>query len=250
MVATAKHPAPYSVELIEPIVEMLKPWAPNDEEPNLGIEYEKMPMYDPMAGDGKRLASIAALLGVPHRGSELEPEFIADPLVTARDLRDYTGSHAIVVTSPAYGNRLADQYLGTPAERELRAATGKVPRRRGYAVALGRKCSPGSGAALQWGQKYRDLHFMLFQHVICYNVVDGGVLLLNIASHFRGGEYQPVAEWYLGVMVGLGMILVDYRFIETPGYRDGDNRDDRVGGEHLMLWRKPDLPGQGGLFDA
>lgn len=227
-VTQVRHPAPFSDALLEPMIQMLKSWR------RLGHD----PIYDPMAGSGERLGFIATALGVGFCGCEIEPEFIARPEISAQDCTLYEGRHRIILTSPAYGNRMADQYLGTPAEKATRAATGKRPRRRGYAVSLGRKVSAGSGAGLRWGDGYRSLHGRIMQWVVWTNLDDGGVFLLNVGSHYRGRLYQPVGEWYLELMLGLSLHLVDYRFVETPGFRDGDNRELRVGGEHLYLFQK------------
>jgi hypothetical protein len=225
---TVRHPAPFSEVLLDYMVEMLKERVGNNET-----------IYDPMAGSGERLSDLAEMLGCQMAGSEIEPEFIVDQRVVARDCLDHEGRYPVVVTSPAYGNRFADQYLGTPAEQMERATSGKTPRRRSYAIALGRRCSDGSGAALQWGDNYRGLHYRILRHVVHSNMTDDGVFLLNVASHFRASEYQHVAEWFLSVCVShLGLPLIDYRFVPTPGFRDGQNREARVGGEHLFLFAK------------
>ena len=225
----AAHPAQYSEELLLPMIELLS-----------GPAYllPERAIYDPMAGRGDRLARLGELLGLRVSGSELEPEWIAHPFIAVRDCRDYFGEHDIIVTSPAYGNRLADQYLGTPEERLKRAADGKIPRRRSYAILLGRKLSEGNGAGIQWGAEYRDLHTRIMCHVVHNNLRPGGYFLLNIGSHFRGGKYQPVSEWFLELMLSTGLTLSESRYIETRGYRDGANRNDRVGGEHLYLFTK------------
>jgi hypothetical protein len=225
---TVKHPAPYSDALIGPIVAMLEPW----------VEPGGRMLYDPMAGTGERLRMIAKLLTVDCCGCEIEPEFIVDNGIFPIDCTTYTEEHPVILTSPAYGNRMADQYLGTPIERATRAASGKMPRRRSYAIALGRQVALGSGARWQWAENYRRSHEAIMRHIVKVNLTSNGVFLLNVASHFRATVYQPVAEWYLATLIGLGLKLIDYRFELTPGFRDGQNRELRVGGEHLYLFQK------------
>lgn len=226
MTVVGAHPARYSEALIGPMVALLRPYLLGHPD-----------LYDPMAGDGEGLRVIAGALDCGHFGSEIEPEFIKNPMIVARDCRAFADPVEIAVTSPAYGNRMADQYLGTPEERRLRDEEGVMPRRRSYAIALGRPCSDGSGAALQWGEAYRSLHGDIYRHVIHVN--RPRIFLVNITSHFRAKQYQPVAEWTLGTILSLGMVLVDFDFVETLGFRDGQNREDRVGGENLYLFARP-----------
>lgn len=145
--------------------------------------------------------------------------------------------HSFTVNGIAVHN--SDQYLGTPAERDERAATGKKPRRVGYAVSLGRKLSPGSGAALQVGPKYREFHRSCWQHVFDYNLIPGGHFILNVKSHYRGWAFQDVAGWHFDVCGQIGFELVRTWEIECPGMRDGQNREARDLHEYVYLFRKP-----------
>lgn len=193
-------------------------------------------IYDPMAGTGERLRQMYpnAIL----HGSEIEPEYAAvSDWIVARDLRDYHGRHKAIVTSPPYGNRMADQYLGTPAERALRAETGKKPRRNSYAIDLGRPVTEGSPAGLQWGERYRETMSDIWRHIITKNMEIDGVLVVNVASHFRDGQYQPVAEWTADVITEI-LVCAKMRFIPTPGLRDGQNSESRVGGEMVYLFEE------------
>lgn len=237
-----RHPAPYSDALIPEMVDMLGPYRYYITAPLLmGPPAVPDGLYDPMAGSGK-IDKIASSMGARWWGSELEPEFIPEEMrdrIMVGDCRNFTGLARCVVTSPAYGNRMADQYLGTPLEQAERAKTGKLPRRRSYAISLGRKLTEGNGAALQWGEEYEALHRSIFEHIVNVNIEPWrGLLLLNVSSHYRAGVYEPVSEWYLRLILSLKMVLVDYRFVSTPGFRDGQNRESRVGGEHLFLFEK------------
>lgn len=222
---TQSHCATYSKELWPAMQRMVKANVRSDH------------VYDPMAGIG----TVADIFpDLRPFGCELEPEYAAEAdWIRSGNCLDDRDTFGFVCTSPPYGNRMADQYLGTAAERALRAETGKKPRRNGYAMDLNRRLTDGSAAALQWGPKYRLAMTEIWEHLSRFNVDVTGHLLVNVASHFRGGVYAEVSEWTLKTILRQeGMVLIDYDFVPTPGNRDGANRELRVGGEHLFLFEK------------
>lgn len=220
------HPAPFSPEILATAAGMLGPG------PGLAL--------DPMAGSGRGL-DLLERAGFTPIGWEIEPEWaISDPRTRIGDFRANdlaTGTVDAIFTSPSYGNRLADGYAGSPKDMEHLAATGKI-RRRTYRIALGRPLSPGSGAGLQWGPEYRDLHREIMQEmarVLCV----GGNLVLNISDHIRDGEVQPVSGWWIEELVdGLDMTIDRFVTVRTRRYRDGANRTVRVPFEHVIRFRK------------
>jgi len=231
------HCAKFSKELYEPIRQMILRTHAGQECVN-GLA--ECGVYDPMAGVGTLEEILAPMAGwlVPV-GSEIEIEYATErPWIQWEDCRDHLDRYQLIVTSPPYGNRMADQYLGTPAEQALRAETGKKPRRNSYAIDLNRRVSEGSSAGLQWGPKYRELMESIWGHVAQHQLLPGGHLIVNVASHFRDKEYRPVAEWTLSTLLDLGLVLIEARFAETPGNRDGQNRESRVGGELVYLFQR------------
>lgn len=146
-----------------------------------------------------------------------------------RYLYGYDHSFNAIVTSPCYGNRMADKLLldGT--------------RRNTYANALGRNLSEGNSGSLQWGNEYkneyRNFHYKAWK--LAVELLDiGGLFILNIKDHIRGGVQQPVSDWHRDVLVGLGMEFVDRVKILTPGLGQGQNRDVRVDHEWVITFRK------------
>lgn len=167
-----------------------------------------------------------------------------------------------IVTSPAYGNRLADQYLGSDQEK-CRACdgegtyptnepgegvgeevcqgcggSGRAPSKRmGYAIALGRKLTPGSGAALHWGDRYRKLHREVLDSVRQV-LRPGGWWLVNVSSYMTtvdgDDQYEPVMEWWLSELAARADVrrLVA---IPTGRLRFGQNAERRVPVEHLIV---------------
>lgn len=238
-------------------------------------------ILDVYAGVGGVHALRDALPGVDTLGVEIEPEFAAchpDTLCgDSRLLRDVLGDRAgtvtAVVTSPDYGNRLADQYLGSdnetcreckgrgwvPKDRELDGLADGDPdsiadyaradcpkcegsgksrsRRMSYAIALGRKCDLRSGARYQFGKKYRDLHLGILG-AVCETVPAGTLLIYNVSSSIADKGYRPVMEWWVTEIARRADIkaLVP---IETARLKFGANYDARVPAEHLIIARTP-----------
>lgn len=133
------------------------------------------------------------------------------------------GTFDAVVTSPASGNKMADSYDGRDGST-----------RSTYRCSLGRPLSPGSGAALQWGAKYRDLHAAIWK--VCVEVLrPGGRFVLNTKDHPRGFERQRVTDWHIDTLVDLGLVVIDRTEVETPHFRFGANADARYPEELVVL---------------
>ncbi len=162
---------------------------------------------------------------------EIEPEWAAahpDTLCgDSTQLSDLIAPESIdaVVTSPAYGNRMADNYAGDGTRRFT------------YRTALGRPLSEGSGAGLQWGDAYRTLHAVVWH--ACYTVLrPGGLALINVSNHIRAGQEVPVVEWHLKTLIDIGFGVVGVDSIKTMRVGFGANRNLRVADEKLLVMRK------------
>lgn len=240
-------------------------------------------VLDPYAGIGGIHKLREHLPGIHTIGMEIEPEFAAcsegvyvgDSAQLGKVIpRDQLDDVVAVVTSPDYGNRLADQYLGSDNEK-CRVCNGRgwVPtveflnahpgdwtladvhedqrvgctgceqtgkaksKRMGYAIAMGRKSSPGSGTRHQFGTKYRSLHLGVLGAVV--EAVNPGTLLVyNVSSSLDTAGYRPVMEWWLTSIARCANIqaLVP---IETPRLGFGANHDRRAHAEHLIIARTP-----------
>lgn len=162
-----------------------------------------------------------------------------------------------------YGNRLADQYLGSDNEKcracmDHTGRAGAAPpqsdlpckrcggsgkarsKRMGYAVSLGRKCTPGSGAAMPWGPKYRRLHERVWAECD-RSLAPGGLWLVNASSFLKtvkgDVEYQPVMEWHLE-QIALRARVVRVVAVQTQRMKYGENGEARVPVEHVIVARK------------
>jgi len=220
------HPAPFSRALIPHLVEACR-------------GYPGGKMLDPFAGIG-RGAEIADAVGMTFLGVEIEPEWAASAIhVVHGDSTEVLPwfepeSFDVVCTSPAYGNRMADRYLGSPKDAEL----GGRPRRRSYAIFLGRKPSAGSSGGMHWGQEYRDLHEKVWAECVRL-LAPGGRFVLNCSDFIAKKNLVSVTQWHENCLVRLGLEVVDRRPIETRRFKDGQNRDARVPHEWIISFGRP-----------
>ena len=218
------HPATYTPSILDAIAAVLAehlPAEPNPPAPRV---------FDPFAGVGKGPDHLAAL-GYDATGMDLEPEWAAaSPRVAQGNALDpdaWPAELDAVVTSPAYGNRMADGYDGRDGSR-----------RHTYRTALGRPLSTGSGAALQWGDEYRQLHAAVWALAVGA-LRPGGLLVVNVKNHVRRGQLVRVTEWHLSTLLGLGLDLVATTPVRTPGQRYGANGAARVDHEHVLTLAVP-----------
>lgn len=186
-----RHPAPFPPKILE----VLRGVVPK------GI------VLDPFGGVGR-----LGLLGSDYRviSCELESEWATQGWANgcaeiiigdSRHLPFEDDSIPTVATSPSYANRMADSYApddyGTPEGRRGHQT------RRSYRLYLERELSAGSGAALQWGVAYRDLHFAVI--VECHRILKaGGRFVLNVKDHVRKGKRQEVPKWWTTALRSVG----------------------------------------------
>lgn len=248
------HPAKYSAPVMSAIV--------------LALSRERVSgdILDPFAGVGRIHELRELSQGVWETyGVELEAEWAASsPWTLCGDATElpteWSNTYAAVVTSPPYANRMADAYAGDAKERQCERCKGSgfspaagAPfsctqckgsgivvgsRRHTYRIALGRPLTDGSAAGMQWGDNYRQTMWKALQEI--YRVLrPGGLFLLNISDHVRGGALQLVPEWFGKCATSLHFEPVDVIPIATQRNRDGANGDLRATCEWLLVYRKP-----------
>ena len=223
------HPAKYSESLIPVMAELITRFGPTGGR-----------LLDPMAGTG-RASHVAEMAGYSYAGIEIEPEWAAhhkDTIVgdaTALPFSD--SSFSAICVSPAYGNRMADAYAGSPKDFEHVANGGKRPKRLTYRIHLERPLNANSGAGMQWGKKYRDLHEQAWAESVRV-LRPGGVFLLNNKNHQRAGTEVLVTEWHCEVLSRLGLERLTTHTVETPHYGQGANSQARYP-ETLVVFRHP-----------
>jgi len=207
--ANPAHPAKYTDALLLTMAQMLK---------------GRRRILDPFGGTGKVFLLEAWLPDAQIEAVEIEPEWAAiNPRTThgnALDLPWGDGYFDAVCTSPTYGNHMADQSI---------MATAK------YRANLGRKLHPDNSGACSWGPQYRSLHIKAWTEARRV-LQPGGAFVLNIKNHIRAGVVQPVTEWHIDTLQGLGFRLQRHERINTPSMRYGRNGDKRVEYESVILF--------------
>lgn len=209
------HPAPFSDAILPELAAML--------------DGRHRLVLDPFAGVG-RIHEIVGLVSwdMDTVGVELEPEWAGlhsrTCIGSVLALPFADDSFDAVVTSPAYGNRLADHH---------RARDGSV--RRSYTHDIGHPLHEDNSGAMQWGERYRQFHVAAWEE--CRRSLrPGGRLVLNVSDHIRGGARQYVSSWHVGTLIRLGFELADALHVATPRLRQGSNREARVNFELVLAF--------------
>lgn len=189
-----KHPAKYS-DVLLPVFDR---YLPDDNHQIL----------DPFAGTGKlkQIRPNCTLLEIEPEWADYCGAIIGD--ATAMPFED--AYFDAICTSPTYGNRMADSFQDKQVKKQYKRNT--------YTHVLGRKLSDNNSGAMQWGDKYRQLHSKAWQE--CFRVLrKDGIFLLNISDHIRAGKIIPVTDWHIATLVEVGFIKREHIKVET---RDKD----------------------------
>lgn len=213
MPGNVKHPAKFSDPVLQEIEVMLEACG----RPRRAL--------DPFAGTG-RVHRFPGMLTV---GVELEAEWatLHPRTIVGNALRlpfaDATFDG--MVTSPTYGNRLADHHNARDGSR-----------RRSYTHDIGRPLHPDNSGTLHWGDRYRDFHDRAWSE--CLRVMQPEALLVvNLSNHIRKREEQLVTEWHTNWFLDHGCFIEDFNRVPTRRLRDGANRDARVEYENVVALR-------------
>lgn len=255
-----RHPAKFSAPILDTIRKLV------------ALEAEQvghLTIFDPFAGVGG-VHDLADAGWCSTVGVELQPEWAAaHPDTIVGDAlalpADWTDRFDVLVTSPCYGNRMADAHEARDPCRAdgcvhgVYVVEGEPPvacpackgsglsRRNTYAHALresGADVADGSAAVLQWGPRYRAFHEAAWREADrC--IRPGGLAVVNVKNHRRSrGKDRPaelvrVVEFHLNVWLLLGYTLQEARPVPTRGNRQGANRDVREDHEMVLALRKP-----------
>jgi hypothetical protein len=127
---TPTHPARFS----KAVLAVLEPL----------IDHYNLPVHDPFAGTGERLARLCDGIMVDFTGTDIERWEGQDPRVrlgNSTSKATYPREPFIVVTSPVYfANRISSDYVEGPLP------TTKTSGRHAYGVSLGRPLAPDNMA--------------------------------------------------------------------------------------------------------
>lgn len=225
---TAPHPAPFSDSIIERFALIVAEYA--------GAR-TRVRVLDPFAGVGgiHKIPELMKKLTVsPTKvdtvGIELEPNWASAHSRTrvgsALKLPFRKPSFDFVMTSPCYGNRMADHHNAKDASKRIT-----------YRHYYGENLSNGSSAVMQWGNAYREFHLLAWieaQRVLKHD----GLFVVNISNHIRHGSVMPVVEWHLQTLLELGLRVERVEQVVTPRMKNGANADLRVPFEHILVMKK------------
>lgn len=250
---TPRHPAKFSKPIIDRISRILTEQSPN----------RPLRIIDPFAGPGG-VHVLHEQGGHDTVGIEIQPEWARQhPRNTVGDSTDLSWipskSFDAMVTSPCYGNRMADSHVAKDPCKTCRGlglvdVLDRVPCRKCNGSGLSRRNtythalrevgvepvdSPTNAAKMQWGPAYRRLHEQVWSEMV--RIVDG-LLICNVSNHMRLDEEQNVVEWHAYQFIARRCTLVEARRVSTQRLGFGQNHDARVDGEVVLVFRTPNAP--------
>jgi tRNA G10 N-methylase Trm11 len=225
-----RHPATYTDALLPIFAELLL----KSHGHSVAVGPGTAKILDPFAGIGKITRLRPWLPTAEFYGYEIEDEWAEEARAagcacTTGDCRQMHYPDAMfdaICTSPTYGNRMADHH-------EARDASP----RHTYRHVLGRPLTPGNSGALQWGEEYRALHVAVWTEARRV-LKPGGIFVLNVKDHIRGGVLQEVSNWHAVTLLMLGFVCTRRVHVPCPGQRHGANGHLRVDYESVIQLRK------------
>lgn len=147
------------------------------------------------------------------------------------DAKDLRGIYDCIVTSPPYGNRMADNFKASKPDR----------RRRIYVGDLGRNVSKGSVCCKHFGRGYEEEISLIFDEVI--KNVQFERFILNVSNFIRRFQEVDVIGWYKKYFSDRGFIIVNESKIHTRRQKGvGANTNLRCLTESILVFdrKKPD----------
>jgi hypothetical protein len=110
-------------------------------------------------------------------------------------------------------------------------------KRHTYTHYLGRKLHRNNTGAMQWTDpRYKIVHIAVWTESVRV-LIPGGSFVLNISDHYRKGKLQPVTDWHIGVLEGLGLKVIEHHKVATPRQRHGENGGLRPEYESVLVLR-------------
>lgn len=216
------HPAPFSAEILRLVA--------NQDLLPRGL------ILDPFAGVGR----IHRLADAEHHTIGIEIEDIWEqhhPRTlrgNALQLPFRDEAFDGVFTSPVYGNRMSDHHtardhsLRRSYTHDLQRAAGDITRRLHPA---------NSGLLFAWQPSYWSFHKAAWAEVRRV-LKPGARFLLNVSDCIRQKKVVPVVTHHAVVCGNLGFEFIDELLIETPRMKYGENANERVPAEKLLVFRR------------
>lgn len=212
------HPAKFSNELLPTI-----------------SKYAYGIILDPMGGVGKiGLLKKQKDCRVSHIViNEIESEWAEQAFgnmvdaVLIGDARYLTGRYDCIVTSPPYGNRMADNFKAFKPDSM----------RRRYAGDLGRNPSIGSVACKHWGRGYQEMMIEIYDNIIVNVKFDR--FILNVSNFIRDFKEIDVIGFYIEYFKSKGFCVLAHEKVITRRQKGvGANTNLRVLTESIIVFER------------
>jgi tRNA G10 N-methylase Trm11 len=215
------HPSKYSKSIQAHLKELVDKLI-------LQFDHRPISILDPMAGVGT-IHQLARPGSIDTLGLEIEPEWADQHPDTiegdATAMPFHDDYFDLVIFSPPYGNRMADQFVS-------KDGTYRVT----YYHFLNRRLHENSAAGKHFGPAYcKTMRDILIE---CKRVVTpNGAVVINVSNFIKAGEVIDVIQWYIDSMVSLGFRVVADDEVATRRMRYGANHKLRVGSEHVITFK-------------
>lgn len=210
------HPAKFSKELL-PVL----------------AKYAYGDILDPMGGTGKAglLKSFnsniktVTINELEREWSEQAYENDVDTVITG-DAKNLSGLYNCIVTSPPYGNRMADNFKASKPDSM----------RKRYAGDLGRTPSKGSVCCKHFGRGYEEAMVDIYDALIANVVFER--FILNVSNFIRNFKEVDVVGFYKEYFSSKGFFsLVFEEKVKTRRSRGvGANTSLRVDAENILVF--------------
>jgi SAM-dependent methyltransferase len=232
----ATHPATWSASIIDAVALIL-----DDEfgllDANPGTPVSPR-ILDPMAGTGKMFDRIT---GFDWVGVDLEPWKNQDVRVVLGDavaLHYDSNTFDAVVTSPTYGNGMADHHTPRDTSRRISYFHRQLEVGRGLEANNTGLLHFGPRGSRAETQKYKLLHTRAWMEVRRV-LKPGGLFVLNVKDFYSGGVLVEVADWHRRMCEKIGFVVERVETVPVPGLKFGaEETMARVGYEYLIVMRK------------
>jgi hypothetical protein len=207
----SSHPAKYNPKFIGVFAELLN-----------GCQT----VLDPFGGTGR--IRLLEQYGFETVNLEIEPEWATDILGDSTMMPFKDETFDAICTSPTYGNRMADTFTDHCPEKQYVRNT--------YRHRLGRKPSVNNTGGYQFGDRYLDLHRLVYGE--CMRVLKpGGKFVLNTKNFIHRDVETDVTGAHTSLLTGYGFQVTGQREVPTVGLKFGANRN-RVQYETITLLTK------------
>jgi hypothetical protein len=186
-----RHPAKFSEAVLDALHPLVRAEARRRGEP--------VTVLDPFAGVG-RVHQLATRNGaVTTVGLEIQARWAACHQRTIHtDAMQWMAMNEhpfdLIVTSPTYGNRLADHHDARDGSR-----------RRSYTHDYGQALEDNNSGTLHWGPDYWRFHALAYS-LMLRNLTPGGLLLLDVSDFHARKALVSATEWHRGAAMGVGFV--------------------------------------------